>query len=173
MLSVLAPNVLSKFSHIRQKEADELIQNLIQKTKEQGSVNPRVPVLRAGLNFILATCFATRCPSDDDPLFKRMVADGDDGFELAGIHNDLGTFFPILSIIDLFLRRERKFRKFIETRRNPMSRMLIQDAVKSDQDSLFKRLYAMKEEYGMDDDDLLVISSKFLTCKSKMLCNVN
>lgn len=153
--------MVSHFSDVHQREADQLVESLIDLTARHGSVNPRRILQRSFVNFILETCFAQHIDSLDDPLFESIVEFVEEAVYLGGLTEDFSSFLPILSFLDVIFRRERRFEHFIKTKRDPLFHRLVRDALESDKDNLFKRLYHMKEEYGLDNDDILVTAGLF------------
>lgn len=161
-LSILAPNMVAKFSHYHKKENQELIERLIKKTEQEGSVHPMKPICMAAMNFILGTCFGRRNESENDPVFKQVVEMMEKGLKVAGVENDISSFLPILSFLDVLSRRGKFFENHIKNLRDPVMKGLVKGALETDQDNLLKRLNDLKETYDLDDDDLLVTASKYI-----------
>ncbi|KAI8139433.1 cytochrome P450 [Fennellomyces sp. T-0311] len=162
-LSVLSPKNVEQFSPIHQHEADQLIQSLVEACTDDKSVNPLHLLQRTSLNYVLQTGFGMRIASEEDQLFKDIIQFIDEGLIIGAPHNDLGGFLPVLSFVDVLLGRDKMFKKYISTRRDPLFRQLIQQAANSDQDCLFKRLIQQQTELGLDSDDLLVTAGDIIT----------
>lgn len=161
-LSLLAPNMVTKFSQFQEKENQELIEMLIQKTETDGSVHPMKPICMAAMNFIFGTCFGRRSESEEDPVFKQVVTMMETGLKIADVENDISSFLPILSFLDILFHREKKFDKHVKTLRDPVMKHLVKGALESDHDNLIKQLHGLKETHDLDDDDLLVTASKHI-----------
>lgn len=161
-LSLLAPNMVTKFSQFQEKENQELIEMLIQKTETDGSVHPMKPICMAAMNFIFGTCFGRRSESEEDPVFKQVVTMMETGLKIADVENDISSFLPILSFLGILFHREKKFDKHVKTLRDPVMKHLVKGALESDHDNLIKQLHGLKETHDLDDDDLLVTASKHI-----------
>ena len=113
------------------------------------------------MNVVLTTSLGKRATSLQDPLFKKIIHVVDTGMKWAGAAEDMSTFLPIITILDIIFRKERRMTDFIENTRNPLFRSLIKEARESNVDCLLKSLYERKEEYELDDDAILVTISKY------------
>lgn len=65
-----------------------------------------------------------------------------------------------MSFLDIIFRKERKMREFVTNYIRPLFRRLIDAARESNQDSLVKKLDLIKDEYELDETNLLVIMSR-------------
>ncbi|KAI8075990.1 cytochrome P450 [Halteromyces radiatus] len=125
-------------------------------------MDPSPCLQNAGMNVILTTCFATRINSADDQLFKDIMAYVHASMKMAGPEGDLCQFFPIMSVLDILVGKKRKYSNFIAKVRDPLFTRLIDEAASSDKDSMIKSFLALKEEYGLDDKDIIVTMSDLL-----------
>ncbi|KAI9491277.1 hypothetical protein BDB00DRAFT_940432 [Zychaea mexicana] len=70
---------------------------------------------------------------------------------------ELGAlFFTILKFVDALFGRANSFKKYIEGKREPLFKSLLQQANDGDQECVFKHLHERKQELGLDDADLIV-----------------
>lgn len=159
----MAPKNVDRFSDILEREADYIVKYLIAATIANGHVDTVKPLQSASMNVVLTTCLGMRAESVLDPLFKEVVAVTDEGMKLAGAAEDMSSFLPILSVLDILFRKERRMRNFAENKRNPLYRRLIREALASDKDCLLKSLYELKDQYNLDDDDIMVTISKSIS----------
>ncbi|KAL0086935.1 hypothetical protein F4703DRAFT_1927808 [Phycomyces blakesleeanus] len=115
--------------------------------------NSRTVVLRA--------VFGKTTQSPDDPFIRQIVRDTEKGNLLVGSSGNLTSFLPGLSWIeDLYHGNTRE--KLIEHRDQDLKK-LIADAVDGDVDCLAKQMMTFKDEYGLDDQDMLVILSDLIS----------
>lgn len=156
-LDILAPKFVDKFSEVMWHEADELVSRLM---SNQDGIDPLKTFQFTSMNIILTTCLGKRAKDMNDPLFCNVVGVVDEGMKLCGADNDMSTFLPIMDLFDVFVRKERGFRDFVEKKRNPLFRRLLKEALESDTDCLLKSMYDLKEEFELDDDNILVAMSK-------------
>ncbi|ORZ02475.1 cytochrome P450 [Syncephalastrum racemosum] len=152
-LDILAPKFVDKFSEVMWHEADDLVSRLV---ADQDGLDPLKTFQFTSMNIILTTCLGKRAKNMDDPLFRNVVAVVDEGMKLCGADNDMSTFLPIIDIFDVFVRKERGFRDFVEKKRNPLFRRLLKEALEGDSDCLLKSMYDQKDEFELDDDNILV-----------------
>ncbi|KAI8100200.1 cytochrome P450 [Halteromyces radiatus] len=156
-LSVLAPQRVNQFTDVLLYEADAVVEKLVSHSQLHGQVDPSTYVQSAAMNVILTTCYATRVNSADDPLFKEIMECVHVNMKVAGAEGDISQFFPIFSILDGLVGKKRAFIDFLANIRDPLVTRLIQQAASSDKDSMVKTFLALKDEYDLDDKDILVI----------------
>ncbi|KAI9275905.1 cytochrome P450 [Phascolomyces articulosus] len=164
-LSLLSPKMVSQFAPILERESVQLIQELIDLSaaSDGEGINPVAFLQRTSLNYALQTGFATRVASSEDPLLHQIIEFIEEGLVIGGVQNDLGGFLPVLKFLDVILRRDKMFRKWISEKRDPLIAKLLDIAYNSDQDNLFKRLRDQQQELGLDDEDLLVTAGDVIT----------
>ncbi|KAI7885068.1 cytochrome P450 [Lichtheimia hyalospora FSU 10163] len=162
-LTILSPKMVNEYSHVHLSEADMLVDELIKTSGESQGIDPEKLLKKTSLNYVLDTCFGMRVPSEKDPWFKAINTFIDEGLVLGGPHNDLGAIFPALSFVDKLLGRDNMFATFIKEKRDPLFLPMIQQAASGERDCLIKRLVDNKEEYGLDDDDILVAACDLIT----------
>ncbi|KAI7856546.1 cytochrome P450 [Circinella umbellata] len=156
-LSLLSPKMVAQFSSILDRENTELITELISSCAEEGQgVNPLPLLQRTSLNYILQTGFGTRITSFSDPLLHQILEFIEEGLTIGGPHNDIGGFLPILKFLDVILRRDKMFSKWIKEKRDPVISTLLNRAYSTDQDNMFKRLHDQQQKLELDDEDILV-----------------
>lgn len=134
----------------------------MEQTKLQGSVNPLGYVRCSSLNIILATAYGMKgMKSPEDPLFKELELVIERGLHYTSPVGDISAYLPVLSFLDVIFRKEKKMKDFFYSRMKPLFDRLVENARKSDQDSLVKKLDLIKDEYEIDDRNISVIMSKF------------
>lgn len=114
------------------------------------------------LNVILTTTFGQRVTSIHDPLFIEIVDCIDKHMELSCGTSDLSGFLPILSFLDFLLKNESEMKQFVTESYRPTIRKLAKKATEGDKDCFYKRFLKLKDEYGLDDLDLLITMSKYI-----------
>lgn len=154
--------MVNEYSNVHLSEADILVDDLIKMGGGAQGIYPEKLLKKTSLNYVLDTCFGIRVSSEEDPLFKAINTFIDEGLVLGAPVNDLGAIFPALSFVDKLLRRDNMFATFIKEKRDPLFHSLIKQAASGDRDCLIKRLVDNKEEYGLDDDDILVAACRYL-----------
>ncbi|CAO3645431.1 unnamed protein product [Cunninghamella blakesleeana] len=157
-LNILAPRKVDAFSDLIIKEAEYSVQQLLSQTEKLGQFNPMDSFYYTSMNTILITVFGKHV-QQDDPLFKTVVKIVNESLHLAGTASDLSGFLPVLSFLDVLFRKKQYLQKFVTDVHNPIIKKLMEDALKNDQDSFYKQFYALKDEYDLDDKDLLVSMS--------------
>ncbi|KAI9319319.1 cytochrome P450 [Dichotomocladium elegans] len=160
-LSILSPKSVNEFGHILLSEADALVDDLIERGAE--GFDPERRLKLTSLNYVLNTIFGTRVASERDPLFVAIDDFLEEGLVLGGPHNDIGGYLPSLGFVDKLLGREKMFRDFIKKKRDPIFSRLIKIATDSDKDCLVKRLMEKKDEYGLEDVDIMIASNDLTT----------
>ncbi|KAI8100206.1 cytochrome P450 [Halteromyces radiatus] len=161
-LSILAPQRVNEFTDVLLYEADILVEQLLSRSQLYGQVDPSTYLQNAAMNVILTTCFATRINSPESQLFKDIMEHMHGGLKMVGIENDLGQFLPIMSALDVILGKEKVYSDYVGKCRDPLLVRLIEEALSSGKDSMMKTLVALKEEYGLNDKDIIVIMSDLL-----------
>lgn len=73
---------------------------------------------------------------------------------------DLSQFMPIFRYLDVLIGKRRILADFINNYRDPLFKRLIKEACASDTDCMIKSFIALKEEYELDDKDIIVIMCK-------------
>ena len=136
-----------------------LITSFLKITKENGVVDVHLPLHLASLNVMLLTCFGKRADSMEDPLFKEATATIRESMRRGSPSEEMNTFLPILNVFEVFLRKQRGMKKFIDEKRDPLIGGLIKEAIDNNIDCFTKSLTELEDvnEY----DNLLVTVSKF------------
>lgn len=164
ILNILSPKSVAGFDRVLQREADNCVNHLLEQTELHGDVNPLSFMRCSSLNVILAAGFGiSGVSSPEDPMYKEIIEIVELGLHYTSVLGDFSSYFPILSFLDVIFRKERKMRAFLDDLSRPMFRKLIQAARDSDQDSLVKKLDLIKEEFEIDEKNIIVIMSKVCT----------
>ncbi|KAI8142842.1 cytochrome P450 [Fennellomyces sp. T-0311] len=159
LLSITSPRSVSDNTSVLQSEIDQLVNGLISTSTLHDGVDPILSFKRSSLNFVLETCFGTRVHSEKDPLFLELMTMLDDFTELSAFHNDISNFLPLLSFINILKRTQKIHEKYDQETRTPVIRRLIDHAINSGKDCMFRRLSMGKETLELEDDDLLVAAT--------------
>ncbi|KAI9493967.1 cytochrome P450 [Zychaea mexicana] len=154
---LLSPKAVADKVEMMQSEAAKITELILKGTKESGYVDVFKSMQLATLNIIMQTCFGIRAKSLDDPLAHTMFDLIDTSIKLSAPDQDMQTFLPALSgLLRLFTSSENTMRDFVYKKRNPEFWRLIQEARENDSDCFVKNIYRLKEENGLEDDDILV-----------------
>ncbi|KAI8985484.1 cytochrome P450 [Pilobolus umbonatus] len=151
---ILAPKEIDKLIHVIFKEADILVDRLIEATESEGSVYPKKYTSISSLNVIHEAIFGTRFDRVDDSEFLEKLNQSDEMLFLSGLEHNMAGFLPILSIYSYFFGSEKKMINLVR-RRDRVYGKSMKEALESKEHNLVKQLVA--EDF--DKDDLLVISS--------------
>ncbi|CAO3593213.1 unnamed protein product [Absidia cylindrospora] len=161
-LNVLAPQRVNEFVDLIMMEADNLVDQLLTETKRHGQIDPGTTMNASALNVILTTVFGKRVKSVDDPLFKEIMHFVDLSMKYGEAEGDLSQYMPIFGYLDFIAGKKRVFSDFVSKVRDPLFSRLIQEAAESETDCLIKSFLDLKEEFNLDDKDLIVIMSDLL-----------
>ncbi|KAI8143136.1 cytochrome P450 [Fennellomyces sp. T-0311] len=130
-IQILSPKNHEHFEKLHGPEVDALIESLLYATKKHGAVDVHSPLQLTSLNVILSTCFGKRVESTEDPLFKEITAVMTESMRRSSASEELNTFLPILTVVDVLFGKKKDMRKFIYEKRNPLFDKLIKEALKS------------------------------------------
>ncbi|KAI9493482.1 cytochrome P450, partial [Zychaea mexicana] len=148
--------------HKIEKAADKIVDLLVRMTagpdkSNSYNVNVTEYMHLFTLNAIADPLLGMTAKSLDDPLCASVFGIFDSSIKWNGIFDDIYNLLPGLTkIIDFFVGNERRMKKFISRKRNPIIRQLIQQALEDDAPNVVKELHRDKERNGFDDDDILV-----------------
>lgn len=141
-----------------QYEAERCVSQLIKETQRHGEVNPLDYLRCSSISIILSIAFGIPgIKSPKDPLFKKLDHIIETQLYYASVVGDKSAYFPILSFLDVIFRKEANMRNFVHNEMFPMFRRLVQSARESNQDSLVKKLDLIKDEFDIDDRNIIVI----------------
>ncbi|KAF7727436.1 hypothetical protein EC973_007505 [Apophysomyces ossiformis] len=154
--SIMTSKAIENFIPQIEYEAKSIVEQMISATETKQSIDPRHYLQLMSLNIILMVMVNRRAKSLEDPIAIETMYFIDDLFRETGATTDVSAFFPIMSIVDRFTGIRKYYEEIIATKRDPYIQRLIQQGLSCDKDCLVKALYSRKEEYGLDDTDLLV-----------------
>lgn len=97
----------------------------------------------------------------DDPTLKEIVKFVKANSSYADFTNDISEMFPILKILEILFRRDRKTQRYIDNELFPFMRQIIKYARESGGDSLVKKINSVKEEYDIDETGVIVLMGKW------------
>ena len=136
------------FEKLHVPEADLLIENLLNTTDKDGSVNVTPHLQFTSVNVIIATCFGKRAETRDDQIFKDLIEIVDEASFRASAPEELSSYLPIWSILDFAFQKKKQMHGFVE-KRNPAFQRLIKEVLDNNLDCFAKSLF---EQEGLADD---------------------
>ncbi|KAI9264099.1 cytochrome P450 [Phascolomyces articulosus] len=154
---ILSPKNRPMFEKLHVPEADMLIENLLEATEKEGSVNVTPLLQFTTVNVIIATCFGKRAESRDDQIFKDITELVHEASFRASAPEELSSYLPIWTILDILFQKKKKMRGFIE-RRNHAIQRLVDEALENNVDCFAKSLFE-QEGLGHDPENILVTLS--------------
>lgn len=158
VLTILAQNKVDEYGDELRFEAESLIDGL---TQDGEDIDPMEKVHCAAYNCIMRTAFATRAESSDDSVFQEILHLIDVGGKYAGSFGYLSIYLPWMAWYDWITRKTPSMKHFIRTYRDDVFKKLTDNALKQDQDCMAKNLYKLKDEFGLDDLDIMVTLSTY------------
>lgn len=147
--------MVDTYTDVIRNEMANIATTLASITERDGSVDPMQTCHLATTNVILLTCFATRYPSSDHPKFLKLVEFVKGHLTRSSVMNDVGAIFPFLRWFDIIFRQDSKLRAFVKEYRDAPLQELIADARASDKPSMVKTVDQYKEQYKIDDWDII------------------
>ncbi|KAI9320634.1 cytochrome P450 [Dichotomocladium elegans] len=158
----LSPKNAMTFRPIIHNESNILIDHLTASSIKNQGVDFFKSIQLMSLNVMLLTLFGVRATSTDDPLFKKVIRLVNNGIKLASATEDIKTFFPMMSLLDILLRKEKKMANYVFTERDPVFSMLVADTIKGEQNTFIKHLHELQDE-RIDEETLMIVSSDMIT----------
>lgn len=158
---MLAPKNVERLSDVMTQEADYIVKYLICASLANGSVDLIKPLQFSSMNVIMQASLGMRAESPRDPLFRDMIHVIDRGMKFAGPAEDMSSFLPILSVLDILYRKKSRLNNYIEKERTPLLCRLIKESLESGKECLAKWLYEYKDDEDIDDYTILITLSKF------------
>ncbi|KAJ8654226.1 hypothetical protein O0I10_010048 [Lichtheimia ornata] len=155
-LEVLAPKNVERLSDVMTQEADYIVKYLLSASLANGSVDLVKPLQFSSMNVIMQASLGMRAESPRDPLFRDMIHVIDRGMKFAGPAEDMSSFLPILSVMDVLYRKKSRLNNYIEKERTPLLKRLIKESLDSGKECLAKWLYEYKDDEDIDDYTILV-----------------
>lgn len=161
ILDILSPSSLKGFDPVLQEEARVSVEQLIRKTQNHGNVDPLSFIRCTLINVILSTAFGNSgVKSPNDPLYKCIMGMSRTNLQYIGIFNNTVGFFSIMPYLNIFSRKRRKMRNYVNNVDYPLVQKLIQNARESSRDNLIKRIDLLKEEYDIDEKNIAITMGK-------------
>ncbi|KAL0096762.1 hypothetical protein J3Q64DRAFT_1709302 [Phycomyces blakesleeanus] len=157
-LSILSPKYVDRYLGVLENIASCTVELMKQETDRDGSVFPMPFIQMATFSAMIKSIFARPLHLDNDPVVKEIIYIMENELKFAGPAGDLGSFFPNFAWANSLFQKKKKMEALV-ARRDELYKMLIKDALNSEEDCLVKQAYQMKEEYGLDDNDLIVMMS--------------
>ncbi|KAI8065891.1 cytochrome P450 [Gongronella butleri] len=159
-MSILAPAMVNAYEPILQEEAAAMVVQLL--AYDAASVNPKENAHLLSFNGIMRTCFGRRAETIQDPLFKDIMTMLDEGGKVAGAFSSIGSFLPWLSWVDSLAQSKKKAILFTQEYRDRIFKQLIKDVHHEKTDCMASRLEDIRNDYGLDDTDIMVVMSDLI-----------
>ncbi|KAL9555452.1 hypothetical protein PS6_002840 [Mucor atramentarius] len=156
VISILAPKQIEKYMDSINNESFELVNRLMRATEKDGSVDPMQHFMLQALNVIYKVSFGDRFETIDDPKFHELSSLIEETMALGGFENDLASFLPILSIVDYFAGSQVKMKRFIKTKRDPIFKRLLKEAMAREGPNVVKSLDGQKYDFAEEDKIVLM-----------------
>ncbi|KAI8638928.1 cytochrome P450 [Parasitella parasitica] len=155
VMSILAPKQIDTYMDSINRESFELANRLIDTTEVHGSVDPMQHLMMQSLNVIYKVCFGARFDTIEDPQFIELSELIERTMSLGGLENDLASFLPILSIVDYFAGSQVKMKRFIKTKRDPVFKRLLKEAMQREGPNVVKSL--SEQKYNFSEEEKIVL----------------
>ena len=163
MVNLLSAKNRENLEKLHFPEADQLVQGFLNTTEKEGFVEVYTPLQLSSMNVVLQVTFGKHAESIEDPLFKDIHSIMTESMRRASVAEEINTFLPVLSVVDVVLRKRRDIQKFVTERRNPIINGLIEEALKSKVDCLAKTLKAELAEFNDYDQYMVSLGKIYVT----------
>lgn len=137
-------------------EAINLVNRLVQCSKEGNGVNPHSYLLLNSLNLISMATFGKTFGSIEDPGFLELSGFVKKATGLASIEHDLSNFLPVMIILDYINGKHAMMKDFIDKERDPLFFKLMAEAIEKDEKNFVKEL----SKFDLSEDEKLLIIGK-------------
>lgn len=162
-LNILSPTAVQGFHEVLWEESERCVNQLINQTIAQEEVDPLPYIRLSAVNIMLTVIYgAPTLKSPEDPFYKKIVHIIETGMKFIGPFEDISAFLPVLSFLDVIFRKERRMKSFWQNVSYPVFSKLADDARKSDKDSLTKKIDLIKNDLGLDEQNVKTILSKYV-----------
>ncbi|KAI8141446.1 cytochrome P450 [Fennellomyces sp. T-0311] len=152
LATTFSPKAVNGAIHTIQNDAKKLVSKLIDISESQGAFNPTQTIRLGSLNHVLETCYGIQTDAMDDSIVEGILKFTEDMLILTATHNDFDGFLPY---INKYLRKKNEGEEFLR-RKEPFLNQLLQIAINSEKDCMFKELYNKRYISGLEDIDLLI-----------------
>ncbi|KAI9254891.1 cytochrome P450 [Sporodiniella umbellata] len=160
---ILLPSSINSLSHLLEREAQKAVDIMkISSERNKGVDAPEYSYL-ATVNVFLSIMFGIPGSTDiNDPIFNKISSINAQGVELVNPSNDYVTLFPFLKILDPILQNAKEMVDYTRDILFPFIKELNDIARKSSDDNLLKRIELVKDEYEINDREILSIMTEAL-----------
>ncbi|KAG1456587.1 hypothetical protein G6F56_006794 [Rhizopus delemar] len=163
ILSILSPKSVDSLSHILERESQKAVNIMKKQASENQDIDPQAFTSLAGMNLVLAIAFGIPgADSLDEPAFKKIRHFTYQCMKFTSPSEDYSAIFPILKFLDPIFRKEKRMVDFRDKEFHPFMRKIIKLARESNEDSLVKKLDEVKEEYQIDEQNIVSLLSEIL-----------
>ncbi|KAI9309013.1 cytochrome P450 [Cunninghamella echinulata] len=169
--SVFTPHKVDEFKDMITQEADQLMDRLLKDSKSLGPIDPSDYYNIVTLNVMLQTTFGKKVSSMEDPFYKEMMAIVEESVQLGRLASDITTLFPFLSFLNVFSKKQQRFHHFTYKIHHPFYKRIIEEAMESNRNCFVRKLYDLKDEYDLDDENIAVTVSDIIGAGSESTAN--
>lgn len=135
---------------------------------QQEEISPLSYTRLMGLNVAIATIFGLHgAQSTTDPIYREVIGNMENTFEFVGATRDIQSFLPAFAFVDFLLKSKKKMVNFVNDQSRPLYRRLIKMARENKQPCLINKLDEIKESLGIDEQNILVLTSKFISSSNR------
>ncbi|KAI9022218.1 cytochrome P450 [Phycomyces nitens] len=157
-ISILSPKYVDRYLGVLGSIAEGTVRLMKEASDKDGSVFPMPFIQMATFSAMIKSIFARPLRLEGDPVVKEIIHIMESELKFAGPAGDLGSFFPRIAWANSLFQKKKQMEALV-ARRDELYKMMISEALSGDEDCLVKQAYSMKEEYGLEDNDLLVMMS--------------
>ncbi|KAG0180633.1 hypothetical protein DFQ29_000293 [Apophysomyces sp. BC1021] len=109
---------------------------------------------------------ARRAESTQDPLYTTIMYYIEDLLEETSALSDIAAFLPALTWLETLTGIRKRYKHLTEQGRDPAYGRIIQEGLETGKDCVYRRMVESREEYELDDVDLLVTTSDIIGAAS-------
>ncbi|KAI9246470.1 cytochrome P450 [Phascolomyces articulosus] len=165
---VLGAKAIEKEMSRIESVSAQTTQLILENTRQHGHVDITKYMQLNCLNVIMYTCLGISAKALEDPLFKSVIHSMETTVKLGGARQDIHSFLPAFTkLFNLLIpNNEKAMHGFVYGFRNPLYRQMIDKALQSDTPCYAKIMYQIKDDIGLDEDDLLVLMADLINAGS-------
>ncbi|KAI9010803.1 cytochrome P450 [Phycomyces nitens] len=161
-ISILSPKYVERFSKVLETIIEKAIDQLESETEKDGSVSPMHHLKVVTFSAMLRSLLGRSAEFLDAKVLDDIIKTTEVMFTYSGPEGDIDSFVPQLAWINR-LSRHREEAEAIICHRDNLYKKLIQDALEGDKNCLLNQMHALRDEYELDETDLLVMTSDLIS----------
>ncbi|KAL0075192.1 cytochrome P450, partial [Phycomyces blakesleeanus] len=158
---ILSPKYVDKFQSALVSTVDTVFKLMREEAEINGSVNPAKYFYMTTYSSILTAVFGKTVQSLDDPNLKDITFFVDHSNKYVTPIGALGSYLPHFEWIYRFTQHKAQMNAIVEVR-DKLFTKLLHEAVSGDIDCLAKKLFMLKEEYNLDEMDLIILTGDLI-----------